>query len=174
MLGAILHLKGLNGEATRENIKELFDNFASVRYIDYNKGLVEAYVRFGEENKAAEVLEKARAAGNGEVSLRGANLEVRVLAGDEEEEYWRQVVRKLAEARGRRKNAGGGGGRKQRGGGRGGSNPRKRGRDDGDADENDEEGGGDHDNSHGNGVNDGDGNDSSVKKVKADAEATDE
>jgi hypothetical protein len=155
-LGAIIHLKNLNGEATRENIKELFDNFATVRYIDYNKGLVEAYVRFTEENKAKEALAKATEATAGVLTLQGATLEARVLEGEEEEEYWRQIVRRLAESRGNRKNGGGGRGGK-RGGGRGGFNRNKRSRDD----DNGEDGGNDN-----NGGDDGDNN----KKLKTDAE----
>ncbi len=156
VLGAIIHLKNLNGEATRENIKELFDNFATVRYIDYNKGLVEAYVRFTEENKAKEALAKATEATAGVLTLQGATLEARVLEGEEEEEYWRQIVRRLAESRGNRKNGGGGRGGK-RGGGRGGFNRNKRSRDD----DNGEDGGNDN-----NGGDDGDNN----KKLKTDAE----
>jgi hypothetical protein len=149
VLGAIIHIKNLNNEATRENIKELFDNFATVRYIDYNKGLVEAYVRFTEENKAKEALAKATEATGGVLTLQGATLEARVLEGEEEEEYWRQIVRKLAESRGNRKNGGGRGGR--RGGNRGG-NRNKRSRDDDD---------------DGNG---GDDDDDNNKKLKTDAE----
>jgi len=126
VLGAILNIKGLNAEATRENIKELFDNYATVRYIDYNKGLVEAFVRFAEENKAQEALTKATEAASGELTLRGAKLEARVLEGEEEEEYWRQIVRKLAESRGKHKNQGRGGGRR---GNNGAYNKNKRSRD---------------------------------------------
>lgn len=132
VLGAIVNLKGLNGEATRENIKELFDNYATVRYIDFNKGQVEAYVRFAEENKAKEALEKVREQLGGEVILKEAKLEARVLEGEEEEEYWRQIVKRLAESRANKKNSG-----RNRRGGKGGfkGGNRKRGHDDDDDDD---------------------------------------
>lgn len=71
--GAILHLTAMNDQATRENIKELFDNFAKVRYIDFSKGEKDAYVRFQEAGKAKEALEKAlEKAGGTAIDLKGA------------------------------------------------------------------------------------------------------
>jgi hypothetical protein len=160
VLGAIIHIKNLNNEATRENIKELFDNHATVRYIDYNKGLVEAYVRFTEAGKAAEALAKATETTGGVLTFHGVELEARVLAGEEEEEYWRQIVRKLAESRGNRKNGGGRNNRRGGAGGRGGHggyNKNKRSRDDEDG--GDAAGGADGDNN---------GDASENKKLKAD------
>ncbi len=132
VLGAILHLKGLNSEATRENLKELFDNHAKVRYVDYSKGEPEAYVRFAEENMAKEGLEKVLAAQNGELKHRGAKLEARILEGEEENEYWRQIVRRLADTR-----AGRSGGKKnnKRGGRNNYNNNKKRKHSDDDDDE---------------------------------------
>lgn len=69
--GAILHLKPMNDQATRENIKELFDNFAPVRYIDFNKGEPEAYVRFHHANKAKEALDRATEKAGGSLELKG-------------------------------------------------------------------------------------------------------
>ena len=104
VLGAILHLKNINSEGTRENLKELFDDYAKVRFIDYSKGQSEAYVRFSQENDAKEALAKALEANNGEITLKGAKLEHRVLEGDEEHEYWNNLVKKLLESRFNRKN----------------------------------------------------------------------
>lgn len=103
ILGAILHLKGINEEGTRENLKELFDNFATIKYVDYNKGLPEAYLRFAKENDAKEALAKALEANSGEIKLKGVKLEVRVLEGDEEQEYWKTIISKLASARSNKK-----------------------------------------------------------------------
>ncbi len=100
VLNAILHLKGLNSEGTRESIKELFDNHAQVRFVDYNKGNPEAFVRFAKENDAKEALAKAlEASGSNEIVLKEAKLECRVLEGEEEAEYWTNLIRKLAESR---------------------------------------------------------------------------
>ena len=99
-MGAILHLKGLSSEGTRENIKELFDNYAKVKFVDYNKGNPEAFVRFAEENNAVDALAKAlEASGTNTIVLKEAPLECRVLEGDEENDYWTTLIRKLAESR---------------------------------------------------------------------------
>jgi len=117
--GAILHLTAMNDQATRENIKELFDNFAKVRYIDFSKGEKDAYVRFQEAGKAKEALEKAlEKAGGTALELKGAKLEARVLEGEEEEEYWKKIVQKLSESRHAKGGKGKKGGNRGRGGGR--------------------------------------------------------
>ncbi len=97
--GSVLHLKGLPAEGTRENLKELFDNYAKVKWVDYNKGEPEAYLRFVEADKAQGALESVRAAGEGVVKLQGAELEVRVLEGEEEEKFWKSTIEKLVEAK---------------------------------------------------------------------------
>lgn len=111
--GSVLHLKGLPSEGTRENLKELFDNYAKVKWVDYNKGEPEAYLRFVEADKAKGALESAQAAGNeGKIVLMGAELEVRVLEGEEEEKFWKTTIEKLVEAK---KNKKGGRGRNNSG-----------------------------------------------------------
>ena len=72
--GAILHLKPMNDQASRENIKELFDNFAPVRFIDFSKGDPEAYVRFQHANKAQVALDGAAAKCGGTLELKGRDL----------------------------------------------------------------------------------------------------
>lgn len=115
--GSVLHLKGLPAEGTRENLKELFDNFAKVKWVDYSKGEPEAYLRFIEADKAAPALEEAKKANDGKVILCGAELEVRVLEGEEEEKFWKDTIAKLVEAKKNKGNRRNGGGRN--GGGRG-------------------------------------------------------
>ncbi|CAF0825707.1 unnamed protein product [Brachionus calyciflorus] len=138
VLGAILHVKNLPSDATRESLKELFDNHAKVKYVDFNKGQIEGFVRFNEENQAKQVLEKA-----GEIKLKDSVLELRVLEGEEEQNYWREIIRRLSESRsksksGNRSRRGRGGPRGGGGGGRKGGNRNKRDLDD---DEGDQENG---------------------------------
>lgn len=97
--GSVLHLKGLPAEGTRENLKELFDNYAKVKWVDYSKGEPEAYLRFVEADKAASALESLKAASEGKVVLMGAELEVRVVEGEEEEKFWKSTIEKLVEAK---------------------------------------------------------------------------
>ena len=111
--GAVMHIKGLSGDASRESIKELFDSFAKIRWIDFEKGQTEAHVRFSEENKAKEALELALKAGDGELKLKEIKLEARVIDGEEEEAYWKELIKILMENKknkpNRRKKGGRGG-----------------------------------------------------------------
>lgn len=92
-------MKGLPAEGTRENLKELFDNYAKVKWVDYSKGEPEAYLRFVEADKAALALEQLKAASEGKIVLMGAELEVRVVEGEEEEKFWKSTIEKLVEAK---------------------------------------------------------------------------
>lgn len=38
VLGSVIHLKGMPSQGTRENLKELFDTYAKIKWVDYNKG----------------------------------------------------------------------------------------------------------------------------------------
>ena len=95
--GAVMHLKGLGEGVTREAIKELFDTFAKIRWVDFEKGQSEAFVRFAEENKAKEALEAALKAGEGQVKLKGEKVEARIVEGEEEENYWKDLIKILME-----------------------------------------------------------------------------
>lgn len=115
VLGSVLFLKNLPKEGTRENLKELFDNHAKVKWVDYSKGEPEAYLRFVEADKAKTALEAVQKENDGKVVLQGAELEVRVLEGEEEEQFWKDTIRKLVDAK-KNKNSKG---RGRHGGGQG-------------------------------------------------------
>jgi len=117
--GSVLHLKGLPAEGTRENLKELFDNIAKVKWVDYSKGEPEAFLRFVEADKAKFALEEAKKLNEeGKIILVGAELEVRVVEGEEEEQFWKDTIAKLVEAK-KNKNSGGRGRGGRNGSGKG-------------------------------------------------------
>lgn len=178
VLGAVLHLKGFNGEATREAIKEVFDSHGQIKWVDFSKGQVEGYVRFAEAGQAALALAKAKEAKaeNGELMVKGAKIEARVIDGEEEMEYWKVLIRDLCERRNKNKSGGGGGGggnkrrnnKNNRNGGGGHKNNygKKRAHDD-DEDNDDDDDGNGNDNSGEDGENKNESNESKVvKKVK--------
>lgn len=92
--GAILHVKNIPGDSSRESLKELFDNYGKVKYSDFSKGQDEAFIRFSEENKAKEILETIK-----DLKIKENVLELRVLEGEEEENYWKEIIRRLSESR---------------------------------------------------------------------------
>jgi hypothetical protein len=150
-------LKGFNDEATRENIKAFFDEFAKVKYVDFSKGQLEGYVRFAEKDQAKVAFEKTLEKLNGELTFKNAKLEGRVLEGDEELQYWKDLIKNLSERRQNKKNN-----NKRRGGNRRGNNNyrnngKKRSLDEEGEEEEDGDGGEENEN----------GQESSAKKIKA-------
>lgn len=74
VVGSVLHLKNLPADGTRENLKEVFDNYAKVKWVDYSKGEPEAFLRFVEADKAKTALESVRDANEGKVMLQGKHI----------------------------------------------------------------------------------------------------
>jgi len=94
VLGSIIHMKDLGSSVTRELIKELFDSHAKIRWVEFNKGDKEGYVRFAEENKAQVAIDGALKANNGELKLKDQKFEYKILEGEEEQEYWKKEIKK--------------------------------------------------------------------------------
>lgn len=101
--GTALHIKGLNENCTREDLRELFDDYKVIKWVNYMKGQPEANLRFAEENDAKVALEELLKAKDGNVELKGSKLEIRLLEGDEELEY---LKKELKEEGARLSNAG--------------------------------------------------------------------
>lgn len=89
--GAILNLKGIKDGTSREEIKVMLLDYGPIAWIDFNKGDPECFVRYDQENKATQVLERVKAVMKGEIKLNGAVLESRVLEGEEEAEKWKKM-----------------------------------------------------------------------------------
>lgn len=51
----------------------------------------QGHIRFDKETPAAGVLEKALAANDNKLTVRGCELETRVLEGEEEAEHWNKI-----------------------------------------------------------------------------------
>lgn len=120
--GATLFMKNFKDDTMREHIKEgLKAQFEvdpeSIAFVDFEKGQTQGYIRFTEENAAQKLAEKIK-----DFKVKEAEIEVKLLEGDEEKEY---LDKALAVMKARKdKNRGhkrrhGGGGRGGRGGKRG-------------------------------------------------------
>lgn len=121
--GLIFKIKDLPTDSTVYEIKDFFKNISDIKFVDYEGGSTEAFVRAADV-EATATIQKALDVG---VPLResGSNITYEVLAGEEEETYWEKIASKS------KSNVGGGrgGGRGGRGGrGRGGGRGFKRGR----------------------------------------------
>lgn len=91
--GAVLRLEGIEGDVTREVIKEQLAGLGGeVAFVDFNKGDTDGYVRLTEENAAKTLFEKIE---NGKLTLGDAEVSVRVLDGDEEESFLNMCIDKM-------------------------------------------------------------------------------
>ncbi|CAN6456485.1 unnamed protein product [Victoria cruziana] len=75
----------------REDIKNVFQKFGTVKYVDFTKGAESGYVRF----EAAEGAQKARAAAvlseSGGLSVKSYVATLEAVTGDAEREYWKKL-----------------------------------------------------------------------------------
>lgn len=95
--GAILHLKGLTSDISREQISEKLSEYeADIAYISYDKGDEEGWIRLQGENSTKAVLEKI-----GETTLEIGNvkIEVRALEGEEEEQFLKKTMEDIQKRR---------------------------------------------------------------------------
>jgi len=118
--GATLKITGLGGEITREDIKEVlkekFDvnidkDKGDIAFVTYEKGELEAKIRFRVENFAKPVAEKW-AGMDEKIEIQGATIVGSLLEGDEEEKFLADSVQDLKNRRNKNRH-----GHKRRGGG---------------------------------------------------------
>jgi len=127
--GSVLVLSGLNGETTREDIKDKLKSEHSVdtddiAFVYYQKGEETAKLRFKTEGAAVVVAKKIEGA---KLEVKGTETAVKALEGEEEEAFLKQCSADIKVQMAKRKQ-GGRFGHKRRGGGRGGGPHAKRGR----------------------------------------------
>lgn len=100
--GAILHLKDVPSETTRENIKEAIESLeVEVAFVDFQKGDEEATIRLAKENAAKELIVKLE---DGKLKINDTDLPVTVLEGEAEEKYLNECVEKIKQRRGGKNN----------------------------------------------------------------------
>ena len=96
VLGCVLKFDGLDGVegCSREDLKALCGD--GVSYVEYERGLAAGFVRL-DGARAEEV--RAKIAPEGSATLKGASVEVAVLAGDDEQAYWARLAEAAAASR---------------------------------------------------------------------------
>ncbi|KAJ8921033.1 hypothetical protein NQ315_015829 [Exocentrus adspersus] len=102
--GAVVHFKGLEEgqtltrEELRDKVKEVGET--DVAFVDFSKGDLEGYLRFPEEDNAVEFVKKLT---DGELEVETFKLKLRVLQGEEEEEYLKKTSDTVIELRKKQK-----------------------------------------------------------------------
>lgn len=117
--GMVLRFENFGPSVTREDIKEAFESFGEIAWVDFQKDDADGHIRFSREG-AAETAAKNMTETK---TMFGQKLpSFSVLSGDAEEAYWKELWRKQDEvmdrSRKRRRDQGGrgGGGKRFRGG----------------------------------------------------------
>ncbi|XP_070569464.1 lupus La protein-like [Ptychodera flava] len=88
--GCILFFSGANDQTSREDLQAVFDKHGSIRWIDFTRGETQGYIRF-EEGVAKEAAEKVKEANDGKIVVKGEELSVRILEGEEEKKKWHEI-----------------------------------------------------------------------------------
>lgn len=102
--GAVLHFTGikddqmLTWEEIKEKVKEVADIDAS--YIDFRKGDLEGYIRLPAENSAVEFHKKLT---DSKLTIGNIDLVVKVLEGEEEEEFLKKAAESVSQRREKQK-----------------------------------------------------------------------
>jgi len=122
--GAIMHFQNVPEGSFREDVKGVFQPHENVAWIDFNKGDTQGYIRFEDDNAAQKAIDAVKSANDGKIIVKETEIEVKVLEGEEDENYWKmaeeEIKKRKAMPKAPRGNRGGRGGRGGRRGGRGG------------------------------------------------------
>lgn len=97
--GSIIHLDGFDPNTTREIIRDVLADYIGVNtiaFIEFEKGQSAGFVRFNEEGSAKGILEKMD---DGKIKVHEKEIKVRVLEGEEEEEYLKEQINNIRERR---------------------------------------------------------------------------
>ncbi|KAF7386024.1 hypothetical protein HZH66_011866 [Vespula vulgaris] len=99
--GAIIHMKGMPNDCTRDIIRTRFEEFEiPIAYIHFESGDKEAWIRFQEENAAKTILEKLS---ENKILIEETEVTCRVLENEEEQKYLDEVKKYISNLRQRHK-----------------------------------------------------------------------
>lgn len=99
--GAIIHMKGMPDDCTRDIIRTRFEEFEiPIAYIHFESGDKEAWIRFQEENAAKTILEKLS---ENKILIEETEVTCRVLENEEEQKYLDEVKKYISNLRQRHK-----------------------------------------------------------------------
>eukprot|EP00871_Galdieria_phlegrea_P004880 jgi/Galph1/5393/GphlegSOOS_G4102.1 len=87
--GLILRLDNIGKNVSREEIKQVFESFGEIAWVDYSRDSSEGYIRFVQPDSAKAACRFSEQ--DGGVKL-GANVPgLRILEGEEERNYWQHI-----------------------------------------------------------------------------------
>ncbi|EDQ85127.1 uncharacterized protein MONBRDRAFT_34421 [Monosiga brevicollis MX1] len=114
---AVVKLEDLHEDCSREDLKDVFEKFGDVAWVDYTRGEPTAHIRFKEEGKASSAVQ---ALTESNATIKDKPVKAEALKDQEEKEYWVKMEEDRQAMRSRRGGGRGGRGGRGRGRGRGG------------------------------------------------------
>jgi len=87
--GTILKFNGIGDGQTRETLKDIFEIFAKVEYIDFSRSLKDGHIRY---TNAADCTKTCTELVKNKTPIGDKVPTLTVLTGDEEKNYWMQVT----------------------------------------------------------------------------------
>lgn len=103
----------------REDLKNIFEKFGTVRYVDFNMGAKSGYIRFDEQEAAQKARTAAFLSEDGGLVVKNFIATLEAVTGEAEKEYWSFLRGNQDRYKSNRGGRGGRGGRFNRGGKRG-------------------------------------------------------
>ncbi|KAL4216975.1 hypothetical protein ACF0H5_023432 [Mactra antiquata] len=97
--GALLHFANIADGVSREDIRNKLERYGPIAWVDFCKGETEAVIRYEQENKAADVLEKALADNDNVIKFNNEPAEGKVLEGDAAVVRWKKMSAELEKRR---------------------------------------------------------------------------
>eukprot|EP00056_Hartaetosiga_gracilis_P005254 m.82805 g.82805 ORF g.82805 m.82805 type:complete len:167 (+) comp12102_c0_seq4:545-1045(+) len=98
--GCVLQFTGASEECSREDLKAAFEEFGDIAWVDFSRGEPSGHIRFRQSGCA----EKAAAAfAESKKEVVGNVLELKVLEGEDELDYWIATERERAAARNKKR-----------------------------------------------------------------------
>eukprot|EP00045_Choanoeca_perplexa_P005651 m.47489 g.47489 ORF g.47489 m.47489 type:complete len:366 (-) comp13229_c0_seq2:3-1100(-) len=86
--GCVVHLTNVSEDCSREDLKDVFEEFGEVAWVDYSRGESEGYIRFkaaDQTTKAVETLTERK------TSIKDKVPTLKLLQDQEEMDYWLKV-----------------------------------------------------------------------------------
>eukprot|EP00914_Ancora_sagittata_P030971 GHVO01062616.1.p1 GENE.GHVO01062616.1~~GHVO01062616.1.p1 ORF type:complete len:166 (+),score=33.45 GHVO01062616.1:1-498(+) len=104
--GAILELKSLPENMSREDLKKIFMDLGhTVAWVDFSQGDSECRLRFPGEGLAKAALATIEEGNDGKPKISDKEVEARILEGDEEVQHWTKLFESQKEQMSKKRKA---------------------------------------------------------------------
>eukprot|EP01147_Barroeca_monosierra_P003996 gene3997-6446_t len=84
----VLRFVGVPPETSREDLKDVFEEFGEIAWIDFSRGETEGFIRYGGDGAAPAAV---KAVSERNIEINGKVPDVTLLQGEAEKDYWMQM-----------------------------------------------------------------------------------